>query len=376
MAFTRRCISAFERCKSLGFRTPLLAQSPQRRPPSTFSLLAAGMSLTTTLNACQASSSEKVASMEERVQRDEGGRGIKGFCITGELMAASKALAEAKSVLILTGFPCNMDFEQPQETDGPPGAVAIARACVQFGKQVTIATDDCNFGVVKAAVGDDNRDIEVVCFPPGGAWGKREVERAHRIAERTDHIVAIEITPSSSTCWLASAFPAKGILEEARRRNVSSTGIGDGGNELGMGKVIASGVPNAEVIACTVATDHLITCSVSNWGGYALAGALGVTLRSKAASLPSDREETELLERIRQVCTFLYFASFSWDGVVNGTDDTVRVACLLYMRFCSLSAGARDGVSGELGLSVDGMPLSVQLSVLRDLREIAEGSLE
>mmetsp|Transcript_4289 Transcript_4289/g.5710 ORF Transcript_4289/g.5710 Transcript_4289/m.5710 type:complete len:148 (+) Transcript_4289:81-524(+) len=134
--------------------------------------------------------------------------------------------------------------------------------------------------------------------------------------------------------------PLERVLEEAQGRNVGSTGIGDGGNELGMGKVrdkvIASGVPNAESIACTVATDHLITCSVSNWGGYALAGALGVVLRSKTATLPSDREETELLERMRK-------------------------------------AGARDGVSGKLDLTVDGMPLSMQLSVLRDLREIAEG---
>ena len=56
--------------------------------------------------------------------------------------------------------------------------------------------------------------------------------------------------------------------------------IGDGGNEIGMGKihsrVIASSITNAAEIACVVPTDHLLVCSVSNWGGYALAAAAAV----------------------------------------------------------------------------------------------------
>ena len=54
-------------------------------------------------------------------------------------------------------------------------------------------------------------------------------------------------------------------------------GIGDGGNELGMGKVldrIVKDVPHGETIACVTAADYLITAGVSNWGGYALAVAL------------------------------------------------------------------------------------------------------
>ena len=52
---------------------------------------------------------------------------------------------------------------------------------------------------------------------------------------------------------------------------------GDGGNEVGMGKVypqlISSTITNAALIGCVVPTDHLLVCSVSNWGGYALAAA-------------------------------------------------------------------------------------------------------
>jgi hypothetical protein len=38
-------------------------------------------------------------------------------------------------------------------------------------------------------------------------------------------------------------------------------------------KVVSSAITNAAQIACVVPTDHLLVCSVSNWGGYALAAA-------------------------------------------------------------------------------------------------------
>lgn len=56
-----------------------------------------------------------------------------------------------------------------------------------------------------------------------------------------------------------------------------SSGIGDGGNELGMGKVhdkIKQNIPNGETIASKESADFIITCGVSNWGGYGLCFAL------------------------------------------------------------------------------------------------------
>jgi len=46
-----------------------------------------------------------------------------------------------------------------------------------------------------------------------------------------------------------------------------------------MGKVhqqVTEHVENGQHIASTVATDHLVTAGVSNWGGSALVAALGV----------------------------------------------------------------------------------------------------
>ena len=41
-------------------------------------------------------------------------------------------------------------------------------------------------------------------------------------------------------------------------------------------------IPSGGLIACRVATDHLIVCGVSNWGVYALAA--GVALRQAAGA--------------------------------------------------------------------------------------------
>ena len=60
---------------------------------------------------------------------------------------------------------------------------------------------------------------------------------------------------------------------------ITTIGIGDGGNEIGMGKVqqkVIEHIENGRNIASTVATDHLITAGVSNWGGSALVAALRV----------------------------------------------------------------------------------------------------
>ncbi len=56
--------------------------------------------------------------------------------------------------------------------------------------------------------------------------------------------------------------------------------IGDGGNEIGMGSLpaalIGAHVAHGETIACATPADHLIVAGVSNWGAYALIGALAV----------------------------------------------------------------------------------------------------
>jgi hypothetical protein len=80
-----------------------------------------------------------------------------------------------------------------------------------------------------------------------------------------------DITPWTS--------PAHGSFE-APAAGVTTIGIADGGNEVGMGKVpwhvVRNNIPKGGLIACRVPADHLIVAGVSNWGAYAL--AVGVAL--------------------------------------------------------------------------------------------------
>ena len=81
-----------------------------------------------------------ITALEKCVQRDEGGRGITQLIDHEKsvLQPAAAALMRCKRVIVLTGFPCLMTHRVPQETDGPLGALAIAKALVAHGVQVRL----------------------------------------------------------------------------------------------------------------------------------------------------------------------------------------------------------------------------------------------
>ncbi|MFW5832920.1 MAG: glutamate cyclase domain-containing protein, partial [Pseudomonadota bacterium] len=68
-------------------------------------------------------------------------------------------------------------------------------------------------------------------------------------------------------------------LERLFALGAITIGIGDGGNELGMGSlplpVIAGAIAHGEVSACRTPADVLVVAGVSNWAGVALALLLG-----------------------------------------------------------------------------------------------------
>lgn len=329
-----------------------------------------------------------VALLEERVQRDEGGRGIGELVIPrGELFNAAEALLKSTHVAILSGFPCMLKHTPPTETDGPLGSMAIARALLALGKTVTILTDECNEGVFLACgaasgLGSYQKSEKLLfeSFPGAAEFDGQDRIRLQQVSAACDLVVAIERAgPAADGLYYtmrgldmtAIVAPLDDLLqppsapqeeedEEAgateeegeprslhtRRAPITSIGIGDGGNEVGMGKIynqiLASRVPNAKQIACVVPTTHLLVCSVSNWGGYALAAAAAVVV-----SFQQQRDSRALLREFLP------------------SDDEER-------RMCSriVEEGARDGVSGRLECSVDGMPLEVSLDVLRFLRNV------
>lgn len=70
-----------------------------------------------------------------------GNRGIRHLLHKDELLRAALSLSHARSVLVTTGFPTHVNHEPPEETDGPPGAIALATFLQALGKETSMVVD-------------------------------------------------------------------------------------------------------------------------------------------------------------------------------------------------------------------------------------------
>jgi len=108
-----------------------------------------------------------------------------------------------------------------------------------------------------------------------------------------------------------------------RKLPITTIGIGDGGNEIGLGSIpwevlrraIAKGP--ADRVACRIATTWTILAGVSNWGGYALGLATAALKdRSVLARLPDEAAVRKLIEALVR-------DSFCVDGVTKRREESV-----------------------------------------------------
>ena len=185
------------------------------------------------------------------------------------------------------------------ETDGPPGAVVIGGALNKLGYNVVHVTDRYASGIMEQTGGDFSTVVE---FPITDDDSSREFA-ANLLAEMNPSVlIAIE------RCGLTSEgkyrnMRGRDITDHNARidhlfdSDVPSVGIGDGGNEIGMGNLAAE-VPLVESLVklpCITRTTKLMLASVSNWGGYGLAAALSE--QSGNNLLPSIEEEQALVKK-------------------------------------------------------------------------------
>ena len=167
-------------------------------------------------------------------------------------------------------------------------------------------------------------------------------------------------------------------VEAEDTKRFLSIGIGDGGNEVGMGKVIekirqSQSIAHSNDIGCTVATDYLIVASVSDWGAYALSAAIAVMscVSGDSSSLISrhvwvDENETVAAPSHGAICCTKKDAIMSC--LLSGAD-------LENMCTVLIEAGARDGLTGQPLMMVDGMPLSVSIGILNEIVDCATSDL-
>jgi hypothetical protein len=310
---------------------------------------------------------------------DAGARGCAALVVQGDLARAALAFLAASSVLLLTGFPCRLACSPPAETDGPAGAVALAGAALALGKRVALATDDHSGAALAAALASRGAALAAACavhaFPPAAdaGWGASGAARLRRaaLARAHAHTVAVERAGAAADgrCYTMRGLPMPTVAPldclMAGGPGVTSTGIGDGGNEAGMGRVLAAvhaRIPLGPAIACVTGCDHLVAAGVSNWGAWALVGAVEAAARlglPVGAGLPG------------QAPAPLPAAAAAALRLLPTPQQEEALAAAL------AAEGVGDGVTGQVlpPGSVDGLPAAAHHAKLLELRAAVDAAL-
>lgn len=281
--------------------------------------------------------------LEEIIRENLNQRGLGEIELEGELKAAAASLILGETILIVTGFVIR--DAMTGETDGPIGAVSLAGALEQLGKKVVLITDGYSENILNSCRSAKwfMAPIEIISIGSEDLFCRRMLEKYE-----PTHMVAIERPgrTSDQRCYsmkgedFSDIVPNTDILfEEAENRGIITIAVGDGGNEVGMGKIeslITELVHNGKQICAAVRTDYLVLAGVSNWGGHALAAALSVLTRIML--LHDAKTEEKLLKSI-------------------------------------VEAGAVDGLSKKREMTVDGLSLEDNLRILNLLRNTVESSI-
>ena len=236
--------------------------------------------------------------IEAEIHRDVG-RGMNPVfrATQGGLRGAASALAatDAPRIGLISGFFVPGGDPPAAETDGPAGAALLAHAFSRAGLACRLATDTVCQSACRAALSAAGAATVPIDTAAPDQPLDALVDRWRRDA--IDWVVAIErCGPAADghprnmrgTDISAHAAPLHRLFSAGPWRTIA---IGDGGNEIGMGRVarklIAQHVPLGEAIGCVVPADFLIAAGVSHWGAYALLAALSLLRPSWSAAMVS-----------------------------------------------------------------------------------------
>jgi hypothetical protein len=319
-----------------------------------------------------------------------------------DLTGAVSSLAQkGKRVVIITGFYVPVGDPPATETDGPPGALALAKGLRHLGMEVSLLSDEYTLSALKAGLrvlGLPEKEVPIICFPLEHSdqdHTSRMMNEEHQSSssirfaqdffnslpgQGLTHLIYIERVgpnhtlesfiaqerrgkpllkefetilppPLRNRCFSSrlediTRFTAKThfLLELARGLNLpaQSIGIGDRGNEIGAGQIPwevfkQNSSTNREAVFCSrVRTNTLISCGISNWGGYALLGGVALAMG-----------RLEVLEKVTP----------EQEGTV--LDYIVR------------HGPAIDGITCKPDHSVDGVEFDDYMKVIERIKEIA-----
>ncbi|MDD6691215.1 MAG: DUF4392 domain-containing protein [Lachnospiraceae bacterium] len=216
--------------------------------------------------------------IEEIILRHSG-RGmdvLKEYLDADYCRQAAKEILSWKrdTVLLTTGF----YVAGYAETDGPAGTCMLAKALDALGYAPVIVTDSFCRGffepegirVLYMDITDDAAEQERqadAILDAEKPVGMISIERCG-INTRNDfeNMRGISIKEHTARTDL--------LFLKAPERRIPTIGVGDGGNEIGMGNLQDVIREKLSLVPCAVPCDHLVIASVSNWGAYGLAAWL------------------------------------------------------------------------------------------------------
>ncbi len=287
------------------------------------------------------------------------------------LLAAKKLAAAVKPndvVFITTGMLIH-PFQDIGETDGPIGGAGLARALrIALGARTVFVTDKPLMEMIsRTARGGDatlvspemllGLDIPVTSVIPFPTTEEEAGKEAKRLIKeyKPKAIVAIERRGVSKNgvyhAWSGyDMAPYEGrvgrLFKEFRKEKLLTIGIGDGGNEIGMGNIyntVRKVVPYGDSCKCptkcgiadSTIVDVAVVATISDWGAYGIEACLAAVTGKP-------------------------------DALHSGEDE------LRMIREC-VDAGGIDGPTKVPRPSIDALPAKVHASVVDILGEIVRG---
>lgn len=264
----------------------------------------------------------------EIVASGRAGRRVASLCRKEDLVRAAETLERARKVFLVTGF--FVPAVNAPETDGPPGAVVLARALGHLGKAARTITDPPNLKALEACC-----SVTGIEAPLSAASGEEVLSRGPDALVFVERLGAAgdgryyNMRGEDITAWTA---PLDRAAELALEKGIPVIAIGDGGNEAGMGCFqgdLEKLLPSFAACLCRVKADVAFPVDVSNWGAYALAAMLSVR-------------------------------AGRWLGHEPGEERAMLGAMA--------ESGAVDGVSCQGSPSVDGMSADVHAAVVKRIQ--------
>lgn len=270
----------------------------------------------------------------EKMLLTGGGRGMEqvaGVLPPGYLNAAAKALLQAKGTIFLaTGFPVGGSFE----SDGPVSAILLYRVLKDLGATPVFICAPPLSDLLAARFCVE----EVPICPVPETLG-----HLHSLLDRYDPCLVVSVERpglGADGCYRnmrgedisAGAAKIDWLFDGA---GIQSIAFGDGGNEIGMGKVLGA-LSSLPIHPSVTGCDILVPAAVSNWGVYGVM-AMMAFLSGK-----------DLLAEC----------------------DPAPVADWL------VAHGCLDGVTIRREATEDGFPLSRGMDLIRKLRALTRESRE